>query len=106
MNDQEINMLVFIIDNILQEPNLLKTTKEEFVSFKNIFMSNNGTYKDVEKLNNLIEIKNNEVIALSGMVEFLETNEAADILTTIKNKKRPLETNEAADILTTLKKNR
>jgi len=89
MNDQEIDMLVFIIDNILKEPNLLESTKKDFVSFKNTFISKKGTDQDVKRLNDLIELKNSELIAASSLVEFLETNEAADILTNMKNK-RPL----------------
>ena len=87
MNDQEIDMLVFIIDNILKEPNLLESTKKDFLSFKNTFISKKGTDQDVKNLNDLIELKNSELIAASSLVEFLETNEAADILTNMKNKR-------------------
>ena len=87
MNDQEIDMLVFIIDNILKEPNLLESTKKDFLSFKNTFISKKGTDQDVKNLNNLIELKNSELITASNLVEFLETNEAADILTNMKNKR-------------------
>ena len=87
MNDQEIDIVVFTIDNILKQPNLLESTKRDFVSFKNKFLSKEGTQEDVKRLNDLIELKNKELIATYGLLELGKDIEAADILTSMKKRK-------------------
>ena len=85
MNEQEIQILVYTIDNILEQP-LLEITRQYFINFKNLFLSKKGTQDDVEKLNNLIQLKNDELTATYGLLEIGKDVIAANILVGMKRK--------------------
>jgi len=88
MNDQENQILIYTIDNILAEPSLLQSTRRDFLTFKNKFMSKEATQDDVRRLNDLIQLKNDELIATYGLLEIGKDIQAADILVGMKNKRK------------------